>query len=108
MYILYNHKCLSGINIAFGKPAIQKTMAWDGVASRAVDGNTNANYNKGKSCTHTEAIFSPHSTWWAVDLEQQYLVESVRITNRDANGKYECISEFIYFRLHDDHFIISW
>ncbi len=78
---------MSGSNIALGKPAFQKTTSFSGEASRAVDGNTNPDFYA-DSCTHTSN--SDPSPWWCVDLEEDYFIHSVRITNRDTHGNYKC------------------
>eukprot|EP00058_Branchiostoma_floridae_P028282 XP_002613773.1 hypothetical protein BRAFLDRAFT_85314 [Branchiostoma floridae] len=70
-----------GANVALGKTAFQTSTLGDGVASRAVDGNTNTDYTAG-SCTHT--VGDPgetNPTWW-VDLGQSYVIDRVVIFNR--------------------------
>ena len=67
------------INLAINKPAWQISEFAEGVASRAVDGNLDADYENG-SCTHTSNI---HITpWLTVDLGNRYLIQKVTITNR--------------------------
>jgi len=66
-------------NIARGKPAEQKSTYQTSSASRAVDGDRDANFNSGHSCSHT---FSKHNEWLRVDLQADYKVTSVYITNR--------------------------
>ncbi|XP_019622202.1 PREDICTED: hepatocyte growth factor activator-like [Branchiostoma belcheri] len=69
------------VNIARGKTAYQtSTRSGGGSASRAVDGNTNGQFNGG-SCTHTWGPGSYNPTWW-VDLGQTYQVNRVVIYNR--------------------------
>ncbi|KAI8503301.1 hypothetical protein Bbelb_191220 [Branchiostoma belcheri] len=69
------------VNIARGKTAHQtSTRSGGGSASRAVDGNTNGQFNGG-SCTHTWGSGSYNPTWW-VDLGQTYQVNRVVIYNR--------------------------
>ncbi len=65
-------------NVAKGKTAIQSAVAYGGAASRAVDGNTDGNYNAG-SVTHTAGDPNP---WWQVDLGQKFFVVSVDVFNR--------------------------
>lgn len=61
-----------------GKSATQSST-WGGVpASRAIDGNTNANWNGG-SCTHTNNQANP---WWEVNLGAKYAIKEVKVTNR--------------------------
>ncbi len=66
------------VNLAKGKSARQSTTAFSGVASRAVDGNTQGNYHKG-SVTHTHHTNNP---WWEVDLGKDYGIEQIKLFNR--------------------------
>ena len=72
------------VNIGLGKIAYQSSTGAGGVASRAVDGNTNKKYTGG-SCTHT--LNNESSPWWMVDLGHHYTISSLRVYNRDNNGK---------------------
>jgi hypothetical protein len=72
-----------GKNIAQGKPAMQSSTGWGGVASRAVDGNTNGAYEK-KSCSHTN---KKKVNWLSVDLGASYNIDAVTIFNRNAHRK---------------------
>ncbi len=60
-------------NIALNKPTTQSSTAFNGVASRAVDGNTNGN-----SFTHTEN----EQGWWRVDLQDEYDISTINVFNR--------------------------
>ena len=72
------------MNIARDKPAFQSSVSYGGVPSRAVDGVTSTNYNAG-SCTATAMESDP---WWGVDLQAEYRVQDLLITNRgDCCGK---------------------
>ncbi|XP_035682322.1 uncharacterized protein LOC118419823 [Branchiostoma floridae] len=84
----------SGGNVALGKTAYQtSTRDEGGAASRAVDGNTDGNFNAG-SCTHTVSGGETNPTWW-VDLGQSYAVDSVVIFNRmDAASNSERLNPF--------------
>jgi hypothetical protein len=76
-------------NVALKKPTKQSSTAYSGSSSRAVDGNTDADYKK-KSCTHTSTSLYP---WWRVDLLQKYKIKDVIIQNRgDCCG--ERLSKF--------------
>ena len=72
------------VNIGLGKIAYQSSTVQRAVASRAVDGNTNARFGGG-SCTHT-ARYQP-SPWWMVDLGDHYTISSMHVYNRDFGGK---------------------
>jgi hypothetical protein len=66
-------------NVAVGKPATQASLAWDGVPSRAVDGNTDGEWGAG-SVTHTAE--PSNQAWWQVDLEAGYAIDQIEIWNR--------------------------
>jgi len=74
-------------NLSRGKKATQSSTGWDGVASRAVDGNTNGDYYKGLTCAHTKHA-EGQTSWWKVDLASMSEVKSVVIHNRK-----DCCSE---------------
>ena len=77
-----------GENFALRKPAIQSTIYYGAVASRAVDGNSNRYYS-GSSCSHT--LTDKPTPWWRVDLQQRIAVTHVKIANRADNlGKRLC------------------
>ena len=61
-----------------GFTASQSSMGWGGVASRAIDGNTNGQYNAG-SCSHS---LNANNNWWKVDFHKSYAVTSVKVYNR--------------------------
>uniref|UniRef100_A0A8C6TL17 Fucolectin tachylectin-4 pentraxin-1 domain-containing protein n=1 Tax=Neogobius melanostomus TaxID=47308 RepID=A0A8C6TL17_9GOBI len=66
-------------NLALGGEATQiDTYDGPGVASNAIDGNTDSNYHHG-SCTHT---LENTNAWWRVDLRDSYFITSVTVTNR--------------------------
>jgi hypothetical protein len=68
-----------GNNVALGKTASQSSTAYSGVASRAVDGDTNGSFANG-SVTHTSAGTS--DPWWLVDLGSDTEIAEVIIYNR--------------------------
>ena len=59
------------------KSASQSSTAYNGYASRAVDGSIATSYSS-KSCTHTGG----EGGWWRVDFGNPARVHSVKITNR--------------------------
>ncbi len=80
----------------------QSSTAFSGVASRAVDQNTDGNYSAG-SVTHTRTSFQP---WWMIDLGEQTRIDSVNIYNR-TNCCTDRLSNFYVFTsdlpfAHDD------
>ena len=66
-------------NVAIGKTSIQSSVANGGIASRAVDGNTDGRA-VWKSVTETAA--SDNNPWWQVDLGKTYSISLVEIWNR--------------------------
>ncbi len=81
-------------NAAQGKSASQSSTAFGGVATRAVDGNTDGVYNH-KSVTHTHI---ESNAWWEVDLETLYNMDTITIRNRT-----DCCSN----RLSDFYVLVS-
>lgn len=64
--------------VAVGKAASQSSTAYGGAAARAVDGNTDGNFN-GNSVTHTNSSFQP---WWQVDLGSLHNLTQIKVWNR--------------------------
>ncbi|XP_068725970.1 receptor-type tyrosine-protein phosphatase S-like isoform X4 [Montipora capricornis] len=73
-------------DLALNQPAEQVSTAWDGVASRAVDGNTKTNW-KSKTCMHTDWA---KDAWWRVDLGAAVPVAEVVIVNRKCTPAEKC------------------
>jgi len=73
-------------SLSYLKPATQKSTAWGGVPSRAVDGVTDGNWGTG-SVTHTAEDGSPEP-WWQVDLGAAAPITDVAVWNRT-----DCCSE---------------
>lgn len=82
---LYEWKCYEieyGPNVALGGTATQSSTAWEGVASLAVDGNTNGLYHHNGalgSVTHTAHVTN---NWWQVIFKNPSNVLKVVIHNR--------------------------
>jgi putative heme-binding domain-containing protein len=68
-----------GRNIARQGKATQKSTAWGGAASRAIDGNKSGNFNDDGQ-THTEE--NTANPWWEVDLGGELPIDSIVIYNR--------------------------
>ena len=68
-----------GENIAVRGKASQSSTDFGGLAQRAIDGNTNGNFAKGKSISHTGRDKDP---WWEVDLETEADIDKIVIWNR--------------------------
>ncbi|XP_060135414.1 uncharacterized protein LOC118091141 [Zootoca vivipara] len=69
----------SDSNVALAGEASQSSNIHSlGAAGNAIDGSTSSDFIRG-SCTHTHSERNP---WWMVDLNAQYQVFRVSITNR--------------------------
>ena len=66
-------------NIALRGAATQSSTAFDGPAARAIDGNTDGQYEKAKSTTHTEISTDP---WWELDLKSVQPLDRLVLWNR--------------------------
>uniref|UniRef100_A0A1I8JBX5 WSC domain-containing protein n=1 Tax=Macrostomum lignano TaxID=282301 RepID=A0A1I8JBX5_9PLAT len=55
----------------------QSSVGWNGVCSKAIDGNTNQNY-WGHSCTHTKL----ESGWWMAKTQKLAHIKEIKIFNR--------------------------
>ncbi|MFS4416282.1 discoidin domain-containing protein, partial [Maribacter sp. 2307ULW6-5] len=70
------------VNLALNQPTAQSSSSriFIGPSSRAVDGNTDGNFNAPNgSVTHTNRDFRP---WWLVDLGATYNVSDINVYNR--------------------------
>jgi len=68
----------SNTNLALNGTAEQSSTSHNGVASRAIDGDTNGNWGNG-SVTHTNSTSQP---WWQVRLSNDTTIEEIVIWNR--------------------------
>lgn len=66
------------VNLALNKPATQSSDGGGGVASRAVDGNTNGIW-AANSVTHT---LYDDQAWWEVDLGSMQPIQWIDVWNR--------------------------
>lgn len=66
-------------NVAPKGKAKQSSVDFEGAPERAIDGNTDGDYETAKSTTHTRTEKDP---WWEVDLGEEKVLDSVRIWNR--------------------------
>ena len=88
--------CLSQYpNLALRKPAWQSSIQYKGLAIQAVDGNREGNFWK-RSCGLTDVDEVP---WWVVDLQAEYNIMRVAITNR--GGSYGNLNNCNLFQLLD-------
>jgi len=73
------------VNVALRKPTEQSSTGAGGLASRAVDGNTNGDYFGANSVSHT---LEEANAWWQVDLGSLDSIVEIKIWNRT-----DCCSE---------------
>ncbi|XP_055956286.1 multiple epidermal growth factor-like domains protein 10 [Patella vulgata] len=80
------------VNVALRQQLVQQSSTnYGGVASRAVDGDTNSDFDNGKSCTHTLEV---RSGWWCVDLQQLYYFNQIIIYNRQNTRWWDRLQGF--------------
>ena len=72
----------NGKNIATNGTATQSSTHGNAVASRAIDGNKDSDYNKGGQ-THTKNEGSTNA-WWELDLQSTLPVDKIAIWNRQG------------------------
>ncbi len=68
-----------GRNVARQGKATQSSTAFDGAASRGIDGITSGDYSRGGQ-THTQENLP--NPWWQVDLGAEFPIESIAVYNR--------------------------
>lgn len=73
-----------GANVAPSGTAAQSSTAFEGVAQRAIDGNTDGSYFNSNSVTHSES--NATDPWWEVELNQSLPIERLVIWNRTDGG----------------------
>ncbi len=69
-------------NVAIAARATQSSTAHDGVAARAIDGETSGDFDR-HSTTHTATEKNP---WWEIDLHQPQTVDRIVVWNRTDNA----------------------
>ena len=80
-------------NIALNGNAEQSSTSHNGVASRAIDGDTNGAW-AGRSVIHTQSEYQP---WWQVRLDSNTNIEEIVIWNRTDNCCVSRLSNFDVF-----------
>lgn len=70
-------------NVALNKTATQSTTyPYGGTADRAVDGDTNGDWNQGSVSVTTQE----NQPWWTVDLGDIYTLDTIKVYNRTDAG----------------------
>lgn len=70
-----------GENVALAGEARQSSVSYNGVAARAIDGGTNADYDSG---TQTHTAENEDQPWWELDLKSGQAVEKIAVWNRSG------------------------
>jgi hypothetical protein len=78
-------------NLSLRGEASQSSTAYEGVARLAIDGNTDGDYEKAKSTSHTESSENP---WWELDLKQVQQIDKITIWNRTDSELQKRLSDF--------------
>jgi len=87
-------------NLALGGTATQSSTYDNADAARAIDGITDGDYGN-DSVTHTQ---HEENSWWQVDLDNQFVLQTVTLHNRtdwQSYGLFERLSNFIVSVLCD-------
>jgi putative heme-binding domain-containing protein len=92
-----------GRNIAPLGKATQKNSAYDGDASRAIDGNKDGDYGAGGQ-THTEE--NTANPWWEVDLGADYPVDAITVWNRSEGDFYRRLDRYTVKVLDGDRKVV--
>lgn len=80
-------------NIALGKTTSQSSIAYNGESSRAVDGNTDGEWNN-DSITHTN---NETQAWWEIDLGAVSNIDVINLWNRTDSCCASRLSNFYVF-----------
>ena len=89
-------------NIALAGTASQSSTGFNGVPSRAIDGNTDGTY-RNDSVTHTENSNQP---WWEVQLSELSTIETINVYNRTDDCCLSRLSNFSVSVLDDNGQIV--
>ena len=79
-------------NVARRGKAKQSSTDFGGPAQLAIDGNTNGDYQKAKSTTHTAVSTDP---WWELDLKSSQTIDRIQLWNRTDNKLQSRLSNFV-------------
>lgn len=90
VYVIHSQ---TSSNVALNKTTRQSSIYADTVVSnRAVDGNTNGDWNQSSvSCTNSE-----ENPWWEVDLGSNYYIDNINLWNR-IDGAPSSLSNYWVF-----------
>jgi hypothetical protein len=92
-----------GTNVARTGKARQSSTDYEGDAARAIDGNTDGDYFRSNSVTHTRIESNP---WWEVRLAEARPIDQVVIWNRTDGGTGSRLADFRVSVLDDAHRVV--
>jgi mono/diheme cytochrome c family protein len=87
-------------NVALRGEAKQSSTDFGGDARRAIDGNTNGQFEAAKSTSHTALSDNP---WWEVDLKSEQSLDRIVVWNRTDGGLGSRLANFRVQVLNDKH-----
>jgi mono/diheme cytochrome c family protein len=87
-------------NVALKGEAKQSSTDFGGDAKRAIDGNTNGQYEEATSTSHTALSDNP---WWEVDLKSEQSLDRIVVWNRTDGGVGNRLANFRVLVLNDKH-----
>ena len=90
-------------NVALRGEAKQSSTDFGGPANLAIDGNTNGDYQKAKSTTHTAVSADP---WWELDLKSSQAIDRVQLWNRTDNSLQSRLSNFVVQVFDEKHEVV--
>lgn len=90
-------------NVALRGEAKQSSTGFGGLAKLAIDGNTNGDYQKAKSTTHTAVSDDP---WWELDLKSSQAIDRIQLWNRTDNNLQSRLSNFVVQVFDDKHEVV--
>ncbi len=88
-----------GDNVARKGEASQSSTDYDGAAKLAIDGNTDGEFFRSKSVTHTKTEANP---WWEVKLAKAVPVDQIVVWNRTDSNTGARLNNFRVSVLDDD------
>ncbi len=88
------------VNVALSGTASQSSTAYGGQAKRAIDGNTDGEYHRGKSVTHTQR---GGESWWELDLGSEQEISAIVIWNRTDPEYQDRLKNYDLILLDDQH-----
>lgn len=97
-----NTNDINGSNLAIDGQAEQSSTAYGGIASRAIDDNTNGTY-RNQSVTHTN---NDTNAWWKVELAQTSNINQIIIYNRTDNCCTSRLANFSVSVLNEDNDVV--